>query len=500
MRLETSSISQGFSPKALIRLLTYIGLAAFAYALVRQQITFALVIATLPISIATIGYGFIHPRFIYLLYATYAFFFTTISRYIHMNQLSAGLEAILAYGVIAIIIISYYKKGSIKWNNAINVLTLSYIPWMLFSLFQLSNPGTNSDGVFTGIRIWIFRTFFLYLFLSLLSNTSKTLRIGINLIAFFTLLAFIKLLWQKYVGFDSAELYWLFVEGGARTHIIGSGIRYFSYFTDAANFGGFMATAGLVFSIIGFHESKNTFKIIYLTIAVTAFIGMFISGTRGALVVPMVGLMLYCLLCKNFRILIITALTGIFIFAFFSFTTIGNSNEYIRRARTAFHSSDDASMNVRLRNREEIAQFMAHHPLGAGIKSSIPKLWANSDGTYTLGTLPPDSFFVNIWIQTGIGGLILYLIICAIIILEGSRIVLFKIKDKQLRHTMAAFTCGVFGIWVSGYTGNNPDLPPTDFIIPAMMAFVMNGSTIDRELEQNNLLTTKAITRYDRLI
>lgn len=491
MRLETLFTSQGLSPKALIHLMMCIGLAVFTYAVVRQQLVLALMISALPIGLAVIGYGFVHPRFIYLLYTIYAFFFTTVSRYIHVNQLSAGLEAILAYGIIAIIIISYLKKGSIVWSHAINVLTLSYIPWLAFSLFQLSNPGTTSEGVFTGVRIWILRTFLLYIFLSLLSNNVKTLRMGINIVAFITTLAFIKLLWQKYVGFDQAERYWLYVEQAARTHIIGSGIRYFSFFTDAANFGGFMAAAGLVFSIIGVHASKIQLKVLYLSIALAAFIGMLMSGTRGAIVIPMVGLMLYCLLCKNFKILFICAIIGIFVYSFFSFTNIGNGNEYIRRARTAFHSSDDASMNVRLRNRLEIAEYISKHPIGAGIKSSIPKLWSNPDGTYTMGTLPPDSFFVNIWIQTGTGGLILYLFVCTLIILEGSRIVLFKIKNKQLRHIMAAFTCATLGIWASGYTGNNPDLPPTDFIIPAMMAFVMNGAVIDKELEQNNLMTTK---------
>lgn len=490
MNRDNPYTSYNFSPKIILHLLLFLGLAALTFAIILQQIVIAMAIIVLPLGVAAVGYGFIHPRFIYLIYTTYSFFFITISRYTHINQLSAGLEAILLYGILSLVIMSHYKKGSINWHNAMNTLTISYIPWVFISLIQLSNPGTSSGGVFTGIRVWIIRTLGLYIFLSLLSNTRKTLNFGLNLIAFFIILAFIKLIWQKYIGFDSAELHWLYVEDGARTHIIGTGIRYFSYFTDAANFGCLMGAASLLYGIVGFHKEWGTTKIIYLSVAAMGFLGMFISGTRGALIVPAVGLMLYTLLCKQFKLFIISSLAGIFFFSFFAFTNIGNQNEYIRRARSAFHKSEDASMNVRLENRKEIAQYIAKHPMGAGIEGSIAKMWLNEDGTYTLGTLPPDSFFVQIWIQTGTFSLIIYILIWAIVIIDGCRIVLFKIKNKLLQQSMAAFTCTTLGILASGYTGNNPGMPPTDFVIPAMMAFVMNGTRIDKEIAETKLLTS----------
>lgn len=491
MELNIKSTTQGFSPKALIRLLLLIGLASMTIALIKQQIALALGVAMLPLIVASFGYGFLRPRCVLLIYATYCFFFTTIMRYTHASQLSVGLDVIVYYGVIVVLCASYFNKGSISWKNAINMLTISYIPWVIFSFFQLSNPQIPQEGISTGLRIWIFRNSFLYIILSLLANTRKSLQIGLDLISFLTLLAFLKLLWQKFIGFDDAELHWLYVEGGARTHIIHSGIRYFSFFTDAASFGGFMAAAGLVYAIIGFHYPQRLKKLWYFFISTIAYLGMFMSGTRGSLVIPFIAMFLYCFLCKNFRILIITAIAGFFIFVFFAFTNIGNGNEYIRRARTAFHASKDASMNVRVRNREEIAYYIAKHPLGYGFKGVVEKYWPQADGTYVKGVIPPDSFFVHIWIETGYFGLILYILMCCTLIIEGSRIVLFKIKDKLLRHILAAFTCATLGIWASGYTGDNPGMPPTDFVIVAMMAFVMNGATIDKELEKQKLLTSK---------
>lgn len=491
MRFDAIYSSHSFSPKALIQLFLIVGLLAFTVSLLKQQLVLAFSVALLPILFMAIGYGFTKPRLILFFYAAYSFFFTTAMRYAHVSQLSAGLDMIVFYGMIALLIASYQHKGSISWKCAVNTLTISYIPWVLFCIIQLSNPNTPTDGVVSSIRIHIFRTICLYTILSVLANTSKALKVGLDIISAFTFLAFIKLLWQKYIGFDSAELHWLYVEEAARTHIIHSGIRYFSYFSDAANFGGYMAAAGLVYGIIGIHYKKSKRKMWYIFISIASFIGMFMSGTRGAMVIPLSALMLYCLLCKNFRILIITALTGLIIYFFFAFTNIGNNNEYIRRARTAFESSKDASMNVRLRNREEIAIRLANHPLGYGFKGTIEKLWPNKDGTYTQGNLPPDSYFVHIWIETGYFGLTLYIIICGLIIIDCCRIVLFCIKDKQLRHTIAAFTCATLGIWASGYTGDNPGMPPTDFVIASMIAFVMNGATIDKEITQKKLLTTK---------
>ena len=49
-----------------------------------------------------------------------------------------------------------------------------------------------------------------------------------------TLLAFAKGYYQKNRGFDPYEMNWLMTYG-RRTHFIITGIRYFSFFTDAAN-------------------------------------------------------------------------------------------------------------------------------------------------------------------------------------------------------------------------------------------------------------------------
>ena len=172
------------------------------------------------------------------------------------------------------------------------------------------------------------------------------------------------------------------------------------------------------------------------------------------------------------------------------FTDIGNGNQFIRRARTAFRPTEDASFSVRVQNRKEIAAYLKNHPWGVGIAETIPKMWQKGD-TYKEGTLPPDSHFVFIWIQTGTLGLILYISILVIVILKCCYIVMFRVKDNKLRQILAAFTCAAFGILVSGYVGNSPGMPPTNFLIVAMIAFVMNGVYIDKQVIEQKQIENK---------
>ena len=54
---------------------------------------------------------------------------------------------------------------------------------------------------------------------------------------------------QKFIGFDRGEQLWL-NRGGALTHLIGSGTRYFSFFTDAGNFGSNMGCTSVILLLL----------------------------------------------------------------------------------------------------------------------------------------------------------------------------------------------------------------------------------------------------------
>ena len=85
---------------------------------------------------------------------------------------------------------------------------------------------------------------------------------------------------------------------------------------------------------------------------IASIYGLGISGTRAGMAVPLGGLALYILLSKSKIGFLIGTFTLLSMFFFFRFTIIGEGNEYIRKMRSAFYATEDASYQVRVANRE----------------------------------------------------------------------------------------------------------------------------------------------------
>ena len=162
-------------PKALLYFLLIVGLVVLTVAIITQNLMMAAVITCFPLASIILIYGLQTPRFGYLLYATYAYYFMVIMRYSRKEGLSVGLDILLFYMFISILFITISKKSDIKVSNAINVLTVTYCIWILFILVQFINPGTHSEGITAGIRNWILGTFILYIVSSLLLDSPKRL-------------------------------------------------------------------------------------------------------------------------------------------------------------------------------------------------------------------------------------------------------------------------------------------------------------------------------------
>lgn len=64
---------------------------------------------------------------------------------------------------------------------------------------------------------------------------------------------------------------------------------------------------------------------------------------------------------------------------------------------------------------------------------------------------------------------------------------MFMIKDKQLHQILASLVCGLFGIYLNGYAGEGMGLYPTNTLIIVMIAFVLNGPYIDKEIAQQKI-------------
>lgn len=473
---------QTISPKAVIYLLFTGGLCTLAYALIFKHLLLAAIVMCLPLIFIIFTFSIHYPRLSFLVYATVTYYFSAIIRYSGQEGLSVILDAMLVYIFVSILIYSIQKDSKIQIKNAFNALTGFYLIWMLYVLIQFANPAFHgSEKIIMTLRSWCLAVPMLYVISSLLADSPKMLKRSLIVWGIFTITAFIKLIYQKYRWFDATEMAWL-MEGNWKTHLLHTGIRYFSFFSDAGNFGSHMGMVSIIYSIIGFNTHNRRLSIFYLCIAAMGGIGMLLSGTRGAIAVPLGGLLLYCLICKNIKIMIFSAIAGALLYSFFAFTDIGNDNTVIRRMRTAFQPKEDKSFNVRKENQERIALYLKHNPWGAGFMGEIPMTLIEQN-TIIEKSIPPDSHYVDIWTKTGYWGLTIYIAVYALILCCGCYIIMFRVRNKELRNTLAALLCGIFGIWINGYVGRGMGMPPSNILIAVSMAFIMNGSYIDKQLQ-----------------
>ena len=472
------------SIKGLVYLFLIIGLAALVYGLLTQNWLFFGATALFPTGAIIIYFALRKPTWSYILFAIVTCYFSAIYRYANIENLSVIMDIFLGISFLSLALNLINKKDSYPWNNAINTLTITYIIWLVYCFLTLFSP----DTIFNELKVY--RTTYLslpltYLLSAIFLNTPRRLKMALLLLGLFIVTAALKAYWQKSRGFDSVELTWL-VSGAWSTHILRSGIRYFSFYTDAGNFGASMGMFTITFGIISLAVKNKKSRFFCLGITLLAAINMMMSGTRGAMIVPFGGIALYILLSKSLKAVVSWGLLGIFMFCFFYFTDIGDGNSFIRRMRTAFRPNEDASFNVRLENQKRFAYYLKDKPFGVGIGSKIvdTKELRKTDEDY----IPTDSYYVDIWVQGGIVGLCLYISLQAIIILRCSYILMFRIKNDQLRKILIAMLCGVFGIWLNGYVGRSMGAYPSSFIIALFLSFVLNGVYMDKRLKKDEII------------
>ena len=164
-------------------------------------------------------------------------------------------------------------------------------------------------------------------------------------------------------------------------------------------------------------------------------------------------------------------------YVFFKYTTIAQGNEQIRRMRTAF-DPNDASLQVRLENQKRLRIYLASRPFGGGIGLGGVKAQRYLPNAF-LSNVATDSWYVLIWVEQGIVGLLLHLFILFYILIKGSLHVMFKIRDPMLRLKMAALTSGMFGVMVASYGNAVLGQMPTSILIYISMALMLNAEKFD---------------------
>ena len=481
MELSGNTSPQISIPRIAVGLLTAGGVAIIAYAFSRYGLAAGAAVSMLPLGLCMLWFSLRNPAVSMFGMLVVNYFIMYLGReFLQDMPVGVILDVAILFNVLMLILQAFVHN--IEWRRARTGLTLVAAIWMIYCVLELLNPASVSiKGWTTAIRSLAFYFFLIVVLTQLTMTRYKYLKVLLAVWSVLTLIAVLKALIQKFVGFNAAENYWLFVEGGAVTHVIYTGVRYFSVYSDAANFGAGMGMAMVVFSIAALYYRNRWMKLYLLIVAAAACYGMLISGTRSALAIPFAGYAVFVVLSRNFRVMLAGGLMIVAAFIFLNFTTIGQSNAIIRRTRSAFNTQD-ASFQVRLHNQSRLRELMKDKPFGAGLGHGGGKAKVFAPDA-PLSQIPTDSWFVMIWVETGIVGLLLHLGILLYILGRGAFLVFFRLRNAQLRGLVTALIAGISGIVVMSYANEVLGQIPTGAIIYMSMAFIFLAPRFDRELE-----------------
>ena len=374
------------------------------------------------------------------------------------NQiLPSGMPLSLYNELIEIVLIAMALidiREHTNFNRLKSLMLVAILIWCGFCCIEVFNDtcnlGINVGAWYTGARLLAFQILYVYIVFTLYLSTPKRLVTYLN---FWVVLSLFSVFWtwkQIHLGPTHMESIWL--NGiGRSTHILQAGtlIRWFSTHNDAASYGICSASTAVALLIIGITTKFQKVRYLYIISASLIIWGMFQSGTRTAIFCLIAGFLVFLVLYKSFKIIVLSAILGAIFLVILIFTNIGNSNQQIRRMRTAFNRND-ASSSVRKMNQEAMKKYLNDAPWGIGIGIGYENVPSNNKFR-KLSTMPPDSEYVYIWQHTGVIGITTFLITTAIMLLGACWIVFFSLKSTSLRGIGAAFCAAFVSQQLGGY-------------------------------------------------
>ena len=369
-----------------------------------------------------------------------------IPEFLPMSAYNELLEIML----IAIALIDIRKEH--HWGRVMNMMSFAISLWLLLCALEVFNNtcglGINVGAWFTGFRLMAFQLFYFVIVFSLYINSPQILTKYLRVWACLSLFTVYWTWKQIYIGFTPAEHAWLY-SGGPSTHIVNGIIRYWSTFSDAANYGCNAAATSVAFLLIGLTSKYKKDRIFFIITSFAVLWGMFQSGTRTAMACFFAGLMVYVFLSKSVKFAVPIILFGLISFCLLAFTNIGQGNSQIRRMRSALNKND-ASANVRDINKATMAKYLKDAPWGIGIGVGSGDVPARNKYV-VMSYIAPDSEYVFMWIHTGIIGVTIFAISMCLMFVGACRIVLFKLKNKSLIGIGAALCCAFASIQFGAY-------------------------------------------------
>ena len=448
--------------------------ALLIYFLAQGNLIFGLAIAMIPLILAGAILFFRNPFMGLMLTLVWAFIGLGIKRYMPTDSGSAlglGVDILLAATWFVYFLKSYNQGFDSKALK--NGLMYSTLIWLGYNIFEILNPEAPT---FIG---WFYagRGVFLYMIL-VVPLTLIVVRVRKQIDWFVWIwfgMSLLGVLWgmkQLYVGLDYGEMQWLSEPGNFSTHLLFGKLRVFSFYSDSGQFGASMGHACIVAIVLAI-QSTGKKRYLFGFLGLVFFYGMMISGTRGAIAVPVVGGLAFLLLKKNFRLLIAGVSIMALSYGTLKYTSVGSGIYEVQRMRTAL-DPNNPSLLVRVENQKKLFEYLKSHPLGGGVGSA--GYWGLRFNPYSfLANLALDSWYVKIAAEQGFPGLALFIGFVLYVLIEGYRRI-SRVQDPELKNTLTALYSGIAGVAVASYGNQVWGQMPTGIILYISMSIIWTFS------------------------
>lgn len=455
------------------------------YLSVRVQSGMGLVLGFFPFALIFTYLCILNQYIALVLLALVNYFIMGLVRYISIPiPISAIFDVIFGFIFVTVLFRNLANKEN--FQNVFNLYFAFMLVWFAYCFINVGNHATGTihfTAWLGNVRVISLYALVTSVIIAISAKNYKFIYWFLILWGILTLLAAAKGYWQKNHGFDAAEWAWVSTRG-ANTHLLRTGIRFFSFFSDAASYGCGMGLSLVTFFLSFFYVKNKYLKVFYLLVAAAGGYGLLISGTRASMAVPVAGLGLFIFLCKNWKIGITSAtilLVGLFIL---KYTTIGDSNRLIRRMRTVF-DTEDASLQVRFENQKALKAYMSEIPFGIGLGVDAEEVPPQNKYRF-VATCPPDSELVYIWIHLGKVGLIVYLVLQVLMYICACCILLFRVKNPEIRGPLTGMLCGTAGMLVASYANQIYFQFPNGPLIYTCLTLVFLAPYFDKQYSEKH--------------
>ena len=456
-------------------LLLFVGLLVLAKGLVSNWLLTVIGLVGMSSSLAYVYWVFRNPKVGIWTLIVYVFLWSLVARYLFAFAriglpFGLGVDGLLAFTLVAAIFSAGFNGNYGVLQNRLVVLTTI---WFFFVFLQLFNPqATSKVAWFYAMRCYALYLFLTIILVYLLLNEKKDLDRFLIIFVGFSIFGAVYGAYQLNIGLSYADS--IFIQPKLDRHMLFGKLRVFSFYENAGQAGVSQGHAGVIANVLFIHEKRKKYKWFYGIGTIACYYGMAISGTRGALAVPIIGLGVYLVWCKKPWVTISGMLIGAVALFILMFTTIGQSNYTINRMRTAFNP-DDPSFQYRMEARAAYEEYLNKHTFGWGIGTA--GYWGNrfnGDDNYMTGT---DGGYVQLQAEIGIVGLCFYWNYYAYV-LGMTFWMLFKLDvEHELYPKVLALCCGIMGLLVANYGNSVIYQLPSNITVSVSLAYIWMSRT-----------------------